>query len=253
MGVKENIEACIANISLEIATLNDNAALIEDPCVNGFKTPHDYELNEQSVYFSPSAHIASSAAHWEASNYCHGYMAANIPDGAGLFFGDSNMEGLCTQAIDPYAVNLGISGDIQRGLIHRTKAYEPLSRAGYVVVMVGTNDFASEGANWVYNTPLFAQKIHNHFKGGPLIRCLIPPVTSSVQTTYMTQANINTINAAIISDAANYPNVTVVDIATPLKNGGTYLHSSYSLDGIHLNAAGQAVVINAIKTAIENL
>jgi lysophospholipase L1-like esterase len=235
----------------------DDVTAIDDSGTGGscptWLAPCDYDLNEQSVYFDPSVHIPAMAAHWNSMTTYFSRMATNIPDGAVLFIGDSNIQGMCTSAINPHSVNMGIGGDIMRGVIHRTKTYEPLSRAGCVVIWIGTNDFYAEGANWLGNMQLMVTKIMNHFDGGPVIYCTIPPIASGSQSGYFQQANIDTINAYIVSQAPSYPHVTVLDTATPLKNGTSYLHSSYSLDGIHLNAAGQAMVMGMIETATEGL
>lgn len=139
-----------------------------------------------------------------------------------------------------------------RGLLNRTKSYEPLSRAGAVVVNIGVNDLAAEGQYWSGNIPLLIDKMLAHFAGGPVVLCLVAPISSSFQSGYLTQTNIDTINGWLVSKAATYPNVVLVDTPAAMKSGG-YLNPAYTTDGLHWNGAGQNVWIGLVRNAISKV
>lgn len=239
-SMESSMEASISSIREKISLIPE-----EGSSCKTWRSPCNYALDGGIVYYS-------APSHWNTMKVHHDRMIPNIHSGSIFFIGDSHFQGLATPSINPFSVNLGIGGDTMRGVINRTSNYTPLKSAGAVCLLIGVNDFSYEGANWVYNVPLMIDKLLKHFSGGPLFWLLIPPIKAASESGYLTQENINTTNSLIVSKASSLSNVHIIDISTPLKNGGTHLDNSYSLDGIHLNGSGQLVIINKLKEGLVN-
>lgn len=225
------------------ASIADLRANLTPPSCETWPTPSDFQLDGGTVAFTPSTY-------WTARKNYLDRMRPTIHSGSVFFIGDSHFDGMAVSTVTPYSVNLGIGGDTMRGVLNRTSGYTPLDSASAVVLLIGVNDFLYEGANWIYNVPFMMDKLLNHFEGGKVIWCLIPPIAQANQSGVLTQANIDTANGWIVSKAAAYPNVTVVDVISQLKDTNGYLKSTHTIDGIHLNANGYNVLIPAIQGAL---
>jgi len=250
MTAKTDALTKLATAQSLIDDIVDDVTAIDDSGTGGscetWLPTNDFDLDVAAVAFT-------APSHWTNMKVYHDRMKPTINPGAVFFIGDSHFQGLSVSSVHPYSVNLGIGGDVMRGVINRTIGYTPLDSAGAVVLCIGINDFLYEGSNYIYNMPFMMDKILDHFEGGPVIWCLIPPIASANQTGVMTQANINTANGWIVSKAASYPNVTIVDVTADLKDGSGFLKSTHTIDGIHLNGTGYGVLIPAIKTALEGI
>lgn len=235
-------------VQLEIDNIDDVIENLDTPPPSGetWETPSDFELDVAAV-------ALTAPSYWTSVKTYHDRMAANIPAGWIGAYGDSHTQGLCVQAIHECCINMGIGGDTMRGVLNRTIGYAPLDRCAAVLLMIGTNDFVYEGANWIYNVPLMIDKLLDHLEGGPVIWTLIPPIKQANQSGQLTQANINTVNGMIVSKAAAYANVHILDLSADLKDANGYLKAALTDDGMHLNAAGQVFQINGNKTKIAAL
>lgn len=174
-----------------------------------------------------------------------------IKSGSVLFLGDSHFDGFVVSNASPFAVNQGIGGDTLRGLLNRLNrgsSSNPIHRAGCVVLLIGVNDIAAEGANYTTNIPYMLDMISAWITGKWVI-CKLLPVTDGVAPSTLSNAKIDVVNQSIASKLSGRPGIALVDVKSTLAPSGQLL-SSYSIDGLHLNASGYDVLSSAIAAGM---
>lgn len=176
----------------------------------------------------------------------HDVMAPQIAAGAVLMFGDSITQQCDMSQVSPFAINLGISGDTCAGLLNRLSHYAaPLSKARAVHVMIGINDISVALSNATIQD--YMMRIFNWLTG-PLIWTKIMPSRLSDAN-----ANIDIVNAYIAGQLSGRSNFATVDMKSALVDGSNLLRTDLSVDNVHLNAAGNALWVSAIRSALATI
>ncbi|MDA8141681.1 MAG: GDSL-type esterase/lipase family protein [Desulfobacteraceae bacterium] len=183
----------------------------------------------------------------------HERVDANTPDGAIIFIGDSGIQGLCVSAVANPAVNFGIGSDTTAGVLMRLPKYQSLERAGAVVISIGGNDLRRRGDEEIlknYSAIIAALPPHR-----PLVFKAILPVDENAQADLPGRnARARELNGRLKtlcetqSQKCLYfdPSSKFADASGNLRRD---LHIG---DGIHLNAAGYAILITELKEVVQN-
>ena len=183
---------------------------------------------------------------------CHARVDANVPAGAVVFIGDSTIQGLCVSAIAAGAVNYGIAGDTTRGVLSRLPAYPSLDRARAIVVSVGVNDLSGlPDRKIVRNWAAIADGLPAHV---PTFFVAILPIDESRQPRWAgrNRGLIRSLNEQLAAQLARRENRYFVDPSARLQDAAGNLAPAFHVgDGLHLNAAGNAVLIDALGAALE--
>lgn len=218
-------------------------------CLNGTVPPatnmYDDELNEVT---------------WQQHRATYRTTMKNAPSGSIVFIGDSMIERQNLINVSSKAVNLGISGESIRQLVYRvnetdaSNAHNLIHRAGAVVILTGVNDLSDPRNGTPTNAALTVEFVYDRLRlwlTGNVVICKLVPVDSNVFSV-PTNASIAHVNAWIDANFANKPNIRIVDVNATLAPNGSLL-TQYHVDGQHLNDAGNVVLQNAIKTALQSL
>ena len=183
---------------------------------------------------------------------CHARVEGNVPDGAVVFIGDSTIQGLCVSAIAAGAVNYGIAGDTTRGMLMRLPAYPSLDRARAIVVSVGVNDLSGLPA-WkiVRNWTAIADGLPAHV---PTFFVAIPPIDESRHPRWAGRNRdlIRPLNEQLADQLALRKNRYFIDPSARLLDATGNLSPDFHVgDGLHLNAGGNAILIDVLSAALE--
>lgn len=163
----------------------------------------------------------------------------NIGEGAALFLGSSNIQGLHVADVAPNAANLGLGNEQIHELHQRIGTYTALDRARLVVLATGYNDLR-------VRPPHVALTAYRDLLAR--LPASLPLVVNGVQPGAAnplpdaTQA----FNAGLRALCAQRPPCAYVDLAA-------IVGPSYEADGIHLNADAYAAWKPALRLAIATL
>ena len=184
---------------------------------------------------------------------CHEWMDGHVPKGSVVFIGDSITQSLCVDAVATPAVNFGIQGDTTLGVLSRIAKYRCLGHASAVVLAVGANDFNQEG-----DDNLLIENYRAMFNAIPpnvsivvsailpLEEGLLPPKNHGV-----IYRRIATLNDRLKRLCQTDARCVFVDAGAELKSDLGGLKSIYHVgDGIHLNADGYTVWIEALRSGL---
>jgi lysophospholipase L1-like esterase len=165
---------------------------------------------------------------------------ASVPAGAAIFIGDSQIQGLDVTSVVPLAVNYGIGGDTTAGVLRRMPLYDSLTRAGVVVLEVGSNDLATASPSEI---------LANYRK----ILAMIPPAAAIIVSAilpvsaaksgerpgrFSRNQAINEINRSLAEICAGRTGCLFVDV-DKLADAAGDLAPAFDLgDGLHLSREG---------------
>lgn len=185
----------------------------------------------------------------------HKRMDGNVPDGAVIFIGDSITQGLCVSAVAVPSVNYGIGSDTTFGVLKRLLDYRSISRADAVVTAIGINDFRYRSdENIAQNYQTILEQIS---KTTPVIISAVLPVDETARAARGwggISHRINTLNSHLERFAQSMDNVFFVDAGPGLLDDTGNLADIYHIgDGVHLNAAGNAVWIDVLKNEVQKI
>ena len=177
----------------------------------------------------------------------HRRVSGNAPAQAVHFIGDSFVQGLCVSAVVNPAINLGIGGDTSFGVLKRISQYPSLQQARAVVLAFGFNDLWSHSDEDIvanYRRVLAALPT-----GMPVLMTALFPVNEREEPSLKgMNGRIRTINVQLGALCAETPYCAFVDIGDQLRDASGQLSQRYhDGDGLHLNSAGNAIWIAAIK------
>lgn len=183
---------------------------------------------------------------------CQSRADANAPDGAVAFIGDSTIQGLCVAAIADGAVNYGIAGDTTRGVLSRLSAYPSLARARAIVVAAGVNDLGGL-PDWkiVRNWTAIADGLPAHV---PTFFVAILPIDESRQPRWAgrNRGLIRSLNEQLGAQLERRKNRYFIDPSARFRDATGNLSPALHVgDGLHLNAAGNAILIDVLGAALE--
>jgi lysophospholipase L1-like esterase len=174
--------------------------------------------------------------------------------GAVVFLGDSITQGF--KAHEAFSglktANRGISGDLAGNLRHRLEGDVLAVNPSAVVLLMGTND-AKDGkapAAIVADLRAAAEKIHAAHPDIPVIVCrLLPraPRPGQPREAELLPGVIPEVNQLIDRLPAELPWLRVADTFTPFARSDASPKPEYLGDGVHPNAAGNAVLAEALR------
>lgn len=175
----------------------------------------------------------------------------HIPPNSVVLIGDSNIQGLETDAVYEQSVNFGIGGDTTVGVINRISSYTSLLNAKVVVLMIGYNDIDLRKDDEIINN--YKRIVELIPETVPVILCLILPVADKVYRYDKINSRVKNVNEGI-SKLCNYNNrLSCFDLAKDVADADGNLKKNFHLeDGMHLNANGYRLFINRLKTKIDN-
>lgn len=156
-----------------------------------------------------------------------------------IFFGDS----LIANGSWGTAANQGYGGDTVQLLLQRIDIVLN-AHPSHVYMMVGINDFY-RGASSSYILTMYTGTINILKNAGIEVTVLSTlKCNQSMQPSVCASSNtkIDALNAGLASLAG----ITFIDLNSQLSNANGLL-SQYTTDGIHLNAAGYAIVYQLIN------
>ncbi|MEZ5727932.1 MAG: GDSL-type esterase/lipase family protein [Burkholderiaceae bacterium] len=175
----------------------------------------------------------------------------SVPRGAVIFLGDSMVQGLATAAVAPLGVNYGIGGETTEGLLRRLPRYHSLARAAGIVIASGVNDLSIPDES---TTEANIARILDALPPGvPVVLSAILPLDSAARAGYASgNARIERVNARLRALAAVRARVRFADVPGNMRApDGRLLARLHDGDGLHLNAAGYAKWIAALRMACE--
>ncbi len=169
------------------------------------------------------------------------------------WFGDSITAEQNTNAISPKIVNMGINGSTMRDFFGRANrsaiSGSPLARRTTVgcVWALGLNDTQYEDQHGSPQNPPYLIDLFAAWATDNWLVIKIRPVNETMYSG-VTNAQIDAVNAEIDTKFGGRAGFTVIDLKSTLAPSGQLL-PAYTIDGVHLSAAGvaaeQAVVAPA--------
>lgn len=186
----------------------------------------------------------------------------NAASGSIVCLGDSMIEYMNVANISAKAVNLGISGESIRQLIYRVNETDIdnqpnlIHRAGAVVILTGVNDLSDARNGTQANAAATVNFVYDRLSGwltGKVVICKLIPVDSAIFSIPSNTAGIGAVNAWIDTEFGGRQGFAIVDVTATLAPNGSLLPQYHNGDGQHLNAAGNQVLQDAIKTKLTSL
>lgn len=190
--------------------------------------------------------------YYEMVSY-HKRMDNSIPDKAVIFIGDSMIQSLAVAAISPIAINYGIGNDTSMGVLNRLQYYSSIKRAKAVVIAIGLNDI-THGRTIVDILSNYNQILSAIPESVAVIFSSIHPVNENNGMTKGYNKTIQEINSGIQAMCSDIPRARYLDISSLLLDPSGNLSFDYDAgDGVHLNTAGYAIWIEALRNKIDRL
>lgn len=180
----------------------------------------------------------------------HKRISGNVPAGAVQYIGDSFVQGFTVSAVAAPAVNYGIGGDTTVGMLARIPQYGSLETARAIVLLGGFNDlWHRDEADIAKN---FEKMLALIPASRPVIIVGVFPTDPRVVAAFDgMNARIKSLNKGLAQVCADDARCRFVDIGGELVDAEGMLNPElHDGDGLHLNAAGNAVLIRALKDAL---
>lgn len=177
-------------------------------------------------------------------------QAQNLPAGTVIFFGDSQIQGLAVTAVSPQAANFGIGHQQMRHLSKNISGYAGLLHAERLVIGIGINDLLlvpDLKADQTISGLVTSLKCCLHKTA---ILSVLPVNEKTLQKPGLNRRIIE-FNKQI-EIAAKHFGFLYIDIFTSFADENTGIAYKYDLgDGLHLNPTGYDLLIQKLKTAIQ--
>lgn len=178
---------------------------------------------------------------WSSMVVYHGRMQTQLRAGYIACLGNSTTQGMDVTQIHPACVNFGIGGDTIAGLLNRLDSLTGLTRAGAIILEIGSND---EGATVFQTISDNFDKLFAWLTGPLVVWSMDPQINCSVATT-------DAVNAMMATKLAGRAKCVLADVTTPMRGADGWLNTTLSIgDRIHPNAAGYAVLRPIITAAL---
>lgn len=172
-----------------------------------------------------------------------------IPPGSVLMFGDSITEGLCTEAVGPDVVNLGIGTDTIMGVAERIDDIESLATCRAVIIAVGTVDLGlgCDPEQFKARMMRLIQLVEERTTG-PIVLCAVLPVGVQSSNSARRNAHLSVVNPWMKEFCAQGPRRTFVPVPEAFGDGPLpdWAHIG---DGTHLSAAGYREWVKVLSAA----
>ncbi|HLG86632.1 MAG TPA: GDSL-type esterase/lipase family protein [Alphaproteobacteria bacterium] len=199
----------------------------------------------------PGAARERQEAYWRGMVAAEARLDATLPPGKIYFIGDSGIESLDVGQVAEHAVNYGIGGDTIAGVIRRLPVYKSLPSAQAIVLLVGSNDLIgrpSAEAGKDYANLLAA------LPNAPLIAVAVLPIDERIarcERGHRSNAEIASLDKVIKSLCQTRPSCAFLDLGSKLVDESGNLAATFDWgDGLHLNAAGYRIAIDALRAEI---
>lgn len=205
--------------------------------------------------------ICESAGICTASEFTNNYHSRReflrrrvglIRDEYALVLGDSHIEGLAFELIDPMSINAGIGGDTSFGVLERLSDYEPFDRWRYLVLSVGFNDLKFRTPAEIVDN--YEEILERTSRKTTVFVMSQTPIDEGVAASRHEGKNklIGEANRLLRLTTDRYPNAYFLDIGQDLSDGrGSLLRNLHLGDGVHLNDAGQLLVVCQLRVSLE--
>jgi len=179
----------------------------------------------------------------------HSQMESSVPAGATIFLGDSITMGLATAAVAPHTVNYGIGWQRSDQLIKSMDIYKSISRAGRIVITIGTNDLLQgREAGIASRYKAILEKIPFSV---PVVMSSVPPLGDVVfYGRKIENAKVREVvtSAKMVCEAD--PRCRFVNAYDALTTNGTPSYGVLLADNIHLAPKGYGLWINALRKGV---
>lgn len=188
--------------------------------------------------------------------------AGDIADGSIVFVGDSHTEYF---ALDEYfqnfpVINRGIYGDTTKGVINRLNESVLNLNPSKIFLLIGVNDINKTGET----NEAIVENIREIIKR---IRNVIPDVKIYVQSLYpvnkygknsrrthvfkLDNKRIIAINQLLESFCSS-EHIVYIDMFSRLTDKNGELYEEFTIEGLHLNAAGYRFIAEILRPYVEN-
>lgn len=200
---------------------------------------------------SAVAHAQEFTSYYYTLVRQHQRIDPNVPHGAVIFIGDSMIQGLAVAAVAERGVNYGISGDTTAGVLKRLSVYQSLSRAGGIVVLVGVNDLGMGRGDTLIDN--YREILASLPRDRNIVVSAILPIDEHVLRFPSGNSQIQEMNAQLETLCGQFSQVSFTNPGPSLADHGGNLRNEFHVgDGIHLNRAGYRVLIDALKTELND-
>ena len=219
----------------------------------GYVRTKFYEFTQGSPYGTPGDDGQGSLNHQRVLSL---YDAYPIRPGDVVFFGDSHAEfGPWVDAFGTARVrNWGLAGENTDGALARLGRVIA-GRPAAVFVSIGSNDVAASNTGrsveeTVANVRTLLERLR---AGSPATAVYLLATLPKGRTTVanLTETPLSQALNARYAELAPALGATYVDLATPLSDPDGTLRLPFTFDGAHLNAAGYAVAVEAVRPFVE--
>ena len=203
---------------------------------------------EQKLGAPPPVHEITD--HYRRMLRYHVRMDGNVPDNTVVFIGDSLTQSLCADAVACPSVNYGIGSDTTVGVLGRLPEYRSLHRASAVVLAIGANDMKfRDNQQIVQNYRRILQILP---QAVPLVCSAVLPVNEAMMAPgNVTNARIRDLNASLKTLCSEDSRCVFVDVGSSLVDAGGNLSAAFQDgDGVHLNNAGNRILIDELRIAV---
>ena len=205
------------------------------------------------------AHDPSVTAEYQAMVRAQAAISESLPGDAFVFLGDSRVRDLPVREAVPgpagAAINFGIGGDTTKGVLARLPRYDRLGTARRIVVSVGVNDLSHQPDEVVLGN--YRELLRELAAIGPgVVVVAILPINERMYRQAnatllsgqkVTNDRIRGVNEAVRRLCAAHPNVGFVDPGGAVSLPDGNLRDDYTVDGLHLNQAGNAAWATALR------
>lgn len=171
-------------------------------------------------------------------------------------YGDSITEAMDVSHIGPNVVAMGINGSTIRdflGRVNRSLVSGPsiIHNCQAGILALGINDTQYEYQHGAPQNPPYLIDLAAGWMTGKWVIIKILPVNEAMYTG-VTNAQIDAVNAEFDFDFGGRSGFVIVDAKSVLAPSGQLL-PAYTIDGLHLSAAGYAQLYPLIQSAILGL
>jgi lysophospholipase L1-like esterase len=181
-----------------------------------------------------------------------------VNQGAVVFAGDSNIGGWTTLKEDfsPLPVaNVGIGGDVSRGLLFRLKedVIDLIPRA--VVILIGFNDLSAkeQPSLFVSNVKSILKMLRDYSYSLPIVLCNLPPGDSK-DVSGVSRTDRLELNSRLDSLSTPDPNLVLLDLYHLLTlPDGSFDYSNFYADRLHISPVGYKKFHNALISIFRRL
>lgn len=171
-------------------------------------------------------------------------------------YGDSITQAMDVSQIGPNIVNMGINGSTIRDFLGRVNRSllggAAISRhSAAAIFAIGINDTQYEYQHGAPQNPPYLMDLAAGWMTGKWVIIKILPVNETMYSS-VTNASIDAVNAHTQAVFGGRSGFAIVDAKSMLAPSGQLL-PAYTIDGLHLSAAGYAQLYPLIQAALASL